>query len=93
MDNKEIQIRILAQAVYELRLLLSHHLGSNDEETKCEAISAHLAYAIHNEALAIIENRPADFNVNEAVNKILRVEELYNEKFSFRFEDLVKTET
>ncbi|MFC3150033.1 hypothetical protein ACFOEK_03250 [Litoribrevibacter euphylliae] len=40
MDKQDIQLKILAQAVYELRLLLSHHLGSTDKAMACETLSA-----------------------------------------------------
>ena len=89
MDRKDAQIKILAQAVYELRLLLSDHLGSTDKEMQCEAVSAHLAYALHNEALAIIENRPDDFDIDNAIESIKRVDERYGEKFGDRFQELV----
>lgn len=90
MDNKDIQLKILAQAVYELRLLLSNHLGSKDESFLCEAISAHLAYALHNDALAILEDRPNDFDIVKAVQNIKRVGEMYGEHIGDRFENLVK---
>tara|TARA_R110002167_G_scaffold73942_12_gene207252 strand:+ start:5416 stop:5880 length:465 start_codon:yes stop_codon:yes gene_type:complete len=64
MDSKDAQLKVLAQAVYELKGLLANHLGNRDPETQCESVSAHLAYALHNEALAIIEDRPEDFNVD-----------------------------
>ncbi len=90
MDIKDVQLKILAQAVYELRLLLSGHLGSKNKNDSCEAISAHLAYALHNEALAIIEERPDDFNIENALENIRRVDEMYGEEFSERFTDLIE---
>ncbi len=89
MNKKDAQVKILAQAVYELRLLLSDHLGSIDKEMLCEAVSAHLAYALHNEALAIIENRPEDFDIEKAIESIKKVDERYGEQFGSRFEELV----
>ena len=89
MDNKGIQLKILAQAVYELRLLLSDHLGSNDNETQCETISAHLAYALHNDALAVIEDRTEDFDITQAIAQIKQVDERFGEQFSSRFEKLI----
>lgn len=90
MDKKDAQTKILAQAVYELRLLLSDHLGKKDKETLCEAVSAHLSYALHNEALAIIENRPDDFSIEKAIENIKKVDERYSEQFGERFEQLVR---
>ncbi|WP_020407208.1 hypothetical protein [Hahella ganghwensis] len=92
MDKKDAKIKILAQAVYELRLLLSDHLGSTDKNMLCEAISAHLANALHNEALAIIENRPDDFDIDKAIESIKKVDERYGEKFGDRFEKLVNAD-
>ena len=89
MDRKDAQLKILAQSVYELRLLLSDHLGSTDKKMMCEAVSAHLAYALHNDALAIIENRPDDFDIDKAIKNIKRVDEMYGENFVGRFEELV----
>ena len=88
MNTKEVQVKILAQAVYELRVLLSRHLGSTDNDTACEAISAHLAYALHNEALAVIENRPEDFDVDKALENIKALDERYGEQFGERFQKL-----
>ena len=90
MDTKEAQVKILAQAVYELRLLLSDHLGSTSKDTVCEAVSAHLAYALHNEALAVIENRPDDFDIEKALESIRKVDERYGEQFCERFQQLVR---
>ena len=89
MDKKDAQIKILAQTVYEIRLLLSDHLGSTDENMLCENVSAHLAYALHNEALAIIEDRPEDFDINKAIESFKKVDERYGKQFGNRFEELV----
>lgn len=91
MDKKDAQLKILAQAVYEMRLLLSDHLGCRDKEMLCEAVSAHLAYALHNDALAILENRPDDFDINAAIKRIRRVDEIYDEQFGDRFQELINT--
>lgn len=89
MDKKDAQVKILAQAVYELRILLSNHLGNKDKEELREAVSAHLAFALHNDALAIIEDRPNDFDIDEAIKRIRRVDEMYGEQFGDRFQELI----
>lgn len=89
MDSKDAQLKVMAQAVYELRGLLSGYLGNRNPETLYESVSAHLAYALHNEALAIIEDRPEDFNLDDAINKIKRVDEMYGEQFGERFQNLI----
>lgn len=45
--------KILAFAVYELRLLLAGHLGSEATADPAVRAAAHLAYALHNQALAV----------------------------------------
>ncbi len=89
MDNKDVQLKILAQAVYELKGLLGNYLGNRSPEAQSESVSAHLAYALHNEALAIIEDRPDDFNIDVALKNVKRVDEIYGEQFGDRFQKLV----
>ncbi|MET0288299.1 MAG: hypothetical protein ABW178_01580 [Pseudoxanthomonas sp.] len=56
------QEQLLAFAVYEIRLLLAHHLGSDEINDSDPAIRAatHLAYALHNPALAVLRGAPFD---------------------------------
>jgi hypothetical protein len=89
MDSKDVQLKIMAQAVYELRGLLGNYLGNKDPEVQSESVSAHLAYALHNEALAIIEDRPEDFDVDIAIKNVKRVDEIYGEQFGERFQKLI----
>ena len=89
MDKKDVQIRILAQAVYELKHLLNDHLGSTDKSLLSETVSAHLAYALHNEALAILENRPEDFDIEKAIENIRKIDARYGEQFGDRFQELL----
>ena len=90
MRLESAQLKIMAQAVYELRILLSEHLGSKNEENTCESIAAHLVYALHNDALAIIEGHPEDFHIEKSIKNISRVDELFGEQFSERFQSLVR---
>ena len=48
------QDQVLAFAVYEIRLLLAHHLGSDDTPDPSVRTAAHLAYALHNQADAVL---------------------------------------
>lgn len=89
MDNEEAKLKILAHAVYELRQLLSSHIGPAVKDNICEAASANLVYALHNEALAIIENRPQEFNVHDAIRKIKGMEEMIGDKYSGQFQELI----
>jgi hypothetical protein len=84
MDNNEEKLKVFAQTLYEIRLLLSHHLGNKNQSMVSESIAAHLAYAVHNEAVAVIENRPEDFLVDAVLSKISAVDLLFDEEFSDR---------
>lgn len=71
--------KILAFAVYELRLLLAGHLGSNAVGEPSVRAAAHLAYALHNQALAVLEGR--SFNAAEALEAISTVDQMFGENF------------
>lgn len=90
ISNKDIQLKVLAQAIYELRLLLSDHLGGNDNKTHCETVSAHLAYVLHNDALAIIEDRAEDFDITQTIAQIRQVDKRFGEQFASRFEKTIE---
>ena len=84
MPNNQSQIKFLAQAIYEIRLLLSGYLGSQNKDDAPVREAAHLAYALHNEALAVIEGK--DFDTEQAIFKIRDVDKMFNESFSPRFQ-------
>jgi len=71
--------KILAFAVFELRLLLAGHLGSGAAGEPSVRAAAHLAYALHNQAIAVLEGR--SFDPDEAVRAIAKVDELFGENF------------
>ena len=71
--------KILAFAVYELRLLLAGHLGSAANGDPSVRAAAHLVYALHNQALAVLEGR--SFNPTEALEAIARVDQMFGENF------------
>ena len=48
MEIDSVQVRLLAQAVYEIRLLLAGYLGSQSTADNAVRQAAHLAYALHN---------------------------------------------
>ena len=66
MTIQDKQIKILAQAIYEIRVLLSHKLNNKS----AEGLAASLSYTLHNDALAIIENRPNDFNIDKTLESL-----------------------
>jgi hypothetical protein len=57
---------LLAKALYEIRLLLAPYLGSTCEADIPVREAAHLAYALHNEALAVTEERGFDLEAANA---------------------------
>ena len=60
------QEQLLAFAVYEIRLLLADHLGSQSDSPMPVRTAAHLAYALHNEALAVMQGQAVDVNAAAA---------------------------
>jgi hypothetical protein len=73
MDVKQNQL--LAFAVYEIRQLLAHHLGSGDTPDPAVKAASHLAYALHNQAEAILQGHTFDpekgIEALRAVDKML----------------------
>jgi hypothetical protein len=90
MPNRQSQSKILAQGIYEIRLLLSGYLGSQNAGDPVVRRAAHLAYALHNEALAVIEG--GTFDGTEAVNKVKAVDRMFEETFASRFEPHVSND-
>ena len=87
MPNGESQAKILAQGIYEIRQLLSGYLGSRNEGDPLVRRAAHLAYALHNEALSVIEK--GTFDSAKAIDKIRAVDSMFGESFASRFESHV----
>ena len=83
MSHNSPQAKILAQGIYEIRLLLSAYLGSQNEGDPLVRRAAHLAYALHNDALAVIED--GTFDSTEAVDRIRAVDAMFQENFASRF--------
>ena len=53
-----LEVRLLAACLYEIRLVLGSHVGASHLTPETEA--AAIAYAVHNDALAILEGREFD---------------------------------
>jgi hypothetical protein len=88
MSSNLDETKILAFAVYELRLLLAGHLGNNPTSDPALRAAAHLAYALHNQALAVLEGRT--FSTAEAEAAIASVDRLCGESFSKRLSAVAK---
>ncbi len=71
--DKDQQLELLAAAIYEIRELLPNYLGSENDADDSVRLAAHLAYALHNDALAILEGGGA-FDVRAAKARIKQAE-------------------
>ena len=80
MDDQAKQNKLIALALYEIRVLLASKLGSENEADMPTRIAAHLSYALHSEALAVIEGN--DFDLKEALSKIKAIDDVLKEKYS-----------
>jgi hypothetical protein len=87
MADSPTQHQVLAFAVFELRLLLAGELGPNSNAEPSVRVAAHLAYALHNQALAILEGR--SFDPLEAVEAIRRVDKQFGENSLQRLSEVV----
>ena len=66
------QAKILAMAMYELRLLLVDGLGSKNDAPHELRLASHLAYALHNDALAVMEGK--GFDPEAALTRIANID-------------------
>jgi len=73
------QNQILAFAVYELRLLLSGHLGAGASSAPEVRAAAKLSYALHNQAAAVLSGK--SFDPAQAVEAIAQVDREFGESF------------
>ena len=84
-NKKDIKIKILAQAIYEIRLLIGQ--GGKFKDTSSE-VAGNIAYLLHNDALAILEDREEDFNVDDFLEKLEYLDE--EGHYSTLFQNLVE---
>ena len=82
--------KLMAAAVYEIRLLLSGYLGTQCDANPSVRLAAHLAYALHNEALSVFEG-DGNIDIDAAKRKIRNVEAIVGERFSNNGHHLVGT--
>lgn len=68
----EAETKLIASALYEIRLLLAFNLGSENEAPTEVRLAAHLAYALHNEALALAAGKC--FDVSTALQKVRAID-------------------
>jgi hypothetical protein len=68
----DAETKLIASALYEIRLLLASYLGSENEAPTDVRLAAHLAYALHNEASALAVGM--SFDVSTALQKIRAID-------------------
>jgi hypothetical protein len=90
MTDKDVDFekRLLAAAVFELRVLLSSHIHSNDQSP--EASAALFAYALHNHALAVLDGQPID--VAQALDSVAKLESRLGSAYVQQFRRIVLNE-
>jgi hypothetical protein len=71
-QQRDLEKRLFAAALYRIRLLLASHVGSDAHSP--EAAAAALAYLLHNDALAALSNQPVD--IPGVLSKLDRLEPL-----------------
>jgi hypothetical protein len=86
--NVDLEKRLLAAAIFELRVLLSAHLDPNSDSPETSA--ALFAYALHNQALDVLEGRPVD--VAKALDAVARLEPRLGSAYIQQFRRVVLNE-
>jgi hypothetical protein len=76
------QEQVLAFVVYEIRLLLANHLGSDSTSDLSIRAAAHLAYALHNQADAVLQGN--SFDPQQATEALAGVDRLLATNFQAR---------
>jgi hypothetical protein len=74
----------MAAAIFELRVLLTSHIGQAGTPA---GDAANFAYALHNPALAILEGRPVD--VPTTLNSLERLEPALGKEYLRHFRRVV----
>ena len=81
------QEQLLAFAVYEIRLLLAGHLASDGTADPAVRAAAHLAYALHNQADAILQGRT--FDPQQGVAALGSVDRMLSTNFQARLSEAI----
>jgi hypothetical protein len=84
----DLEKRLLAAAVFELRVLLSAHIDPSSDSPETSA--ALFAYALHNQALAVLDGRPID--VTKALDAVARLEPRLGSAYVQHFRQVVLNE-
>ena len=82
---------MLAQAIVEIRNLLSGYLGSENDGELAVRQAAHLAYALHNQALDVLEGKT--FDVKESISGLVFADRVLGAGFTERFSQIINQDT
>lgn len=74
MNTVSHEVQLIANALYEIRSLLSSYLGSENEAPLEVRLAAHIAYALHNEAAGLSDG--SGFDVNAALRKVAAIDNI-----------------
>ena len=86
-DRSGIHAKTVALALYQVRILLSSCLGSQNDTDISVRQAAHLAYALHNEALAIVEG--GSFDPEAVAQRLAAVDSMLGSQFAELFESVL----
>ncbi|WP_440977211.1 hypothetical protein [Pseudoxanthomonas winnipegensis] len=81
------QAQVLAFAITEIRQLLAGYLGSQADADLSVRIAAHLAYALHNQAYAVLEGKP--FDTQQALRALGAVDSMLGTEYERRLPGLM----
>ena len=73
--------RIMAAAVYEIRLLLANYLGDDSSADPDVRLAAHLSHALHNAAAAIMNGKPCP-DIDELKSRIKNAQKIAGQIYS-----------
>jgi hypothetical protein len=86
-EHSAIHAKAVALALFQIRVLLSGYLGSQNEGDISVRQAAHLAYALHNEALALVEG--GGFDAEVVNQRLLGVDGMLGSQFAQLFEQVL----
>jgi predicted alpha/beta hydrolase family esterase len=78
-ESSDVHVKAVALALFQIRVLLSAYLGSENDGDPSVRQAAHLAYALHNEALALLEG--GNFDAEAVVRRLAAVDEMLSSEF------------
>jgi hypothetical protein len=77
--SSETHVKTVALALFQIRVLLGGYLGSDKDGDPSVRQAAHLAYALHNEALALVEG--GTFDAKAVASRLGSVDEMLDSDF------------